>query len=245
MPSAFALIGSSWQFFRKQPLLRRVLAEMLFLPMALLLTLMEISQENSFVFRWVVTQTHATPLSVHALFFLFNIAFSLWLLWGMACVLVVGKRIIKSPAGRSRSSFAIVRREAARSVIPLFLTDILRDCITILWTFLFIVPGVIYRVRTAFFAVITVCEAREYRDALRTSDAAVRGHTFAVFWSLLILGASLLLPVWLILIAAFSVAERAGGFWPFAATILSGIPCAFAFMLYLLASVHLYKALKS
>ncbi len=114
-----------------------------------------------------------------------QIALSIITVWGIACVLLVGRKLVQSRAGRTRSSFGAVRREAAGYVARLFLTGILRDCITILWGLLLIVPGVIYAIRTAFYSVIIIDEETAYRDALKRSRAIVDGHTLLVFFAML------------------------------------------------------------
>jgi hypothetical protein len=245
VPSAFTLLGSSWQFFVRQPLLKRVLLEMLYLPTALLFIVIELGSESSMAFLWLQTQSGATPLSIHALLLLVNILFSLWLLWGIACVLVIGRRIIKNPAGRSRSSMSVVRREAFQYVLPLFLTDLLRDCITALWSLLLVLPGIIYRTRTAFFAIVTVCEGKEYRDALKGSATVVKGRTWMVFWQLVSLMLLVLIPAWVCTIAIFLVVDLPGSLGLPLVSFIAAIPLSIGFLFYQLATVHLYKALKS
>ncbi len=229
----------------KQPLLKRVLVEMLFVPIALLFIVIELGRANSNVFLWVQEQSGATPLSIHALLFLVNVALSLWILWGFACVLVVGRRIIKNPAGRSRSSVSIVRKEARKYVFSLFLTDILRDCGTVLWSILLVVPGIVYRTRTAFFAVVTICEGKEYRDALHGSSATVRGSTLGVLWRLIGLYLMLVIPAWIMTFFIFRIAQAYIEQAVFVAALLSAVPLSIAALFYQLSTVHLYKALKS
>jgi len=124
-----------------------------------------------------------------------QIAFSLFLIWGVACILLVGKRVLSANgAGRNRTSFRVVRKEARKYVLTLFFTGILRTCITILWTLLLIIPGIIYSLRTIFYHITIVCEGKEYRSALHKSISVVRGHTWKVFWYMLGLGFSLFVP---------------------------------------------------
>src|SRR3989338_701328 len=64
---------------------------------------------------------------------------SILVVWGTACILLVGKRLVQSKAGRARTSFATVRKDAATYVLPLLLTGILRACFTFFW----MLPGLI------------------------------------------------------------------------------------------------------
>lgn len=65
-------------------------------------------------------------------------------LWGVTCVLLVGRRMVTSRAGRSRTSFASVRREALRYILPLLGTSIIRWGMTFLWLLLYIVPVAVF-----------------------------------------------------------------------------------------------------
>lgn len=66
------------------------------------------------------------PIIAAVLFFTF---------WGQACTLIVAKRLVASPAGRTRTSFSAVRAQAKKYIGALFLTELLRSCITILYSF--------------------------------------------------------------------------------------------------------------
>lgn len=56
------------------------------------------------------------------------------LTWGVACTLVVGKRLLQAKSGRLRTSLKAVAGQARGLVAALLLTDILRGCIAMLWT---------------------------------------------------------------------------------------------------------------
>ncbi len=203
-----------------------------------------ITNEESYMYHLILKNTEMTPGALILLIILLNLALSLWFLWGTACVLLVGKRIIKSPAGRSRSSFKLVRKQAAKLIIPLFLTDILRDCFTLFWGILLIVPGIIYRVRTLFYAVIIACEKKEYRKALKQSKKIVKGHSWTVFWYMLGLGIVIFLPTTFLTLI---VDETINGFdsrLSPAADILNGAIFSIAVTIQLLATIILYKEIK-
>ncbi|MDD5751130.1 MAG: hypothetical protein PHS73_01255 [Candidatus Peribacteraceae bacterium] len=123
-----------------------------------------------------------------------GVLLSVIMLWGTACTVLVGRRLIQSKAGRSRSSFAALRREGAHYVLPLLLTGILRACLIILWGILFIIPGVIYGIRTVFYTFTVVLEEKGFRAALRRSQTIVRGRTWRIFWKLVVLALVLYLP---------------------------------------------------
>ena len=144
---------------------------------------------------------------VTVLILLVNILLSIVMLWGTACIVLIGKRLTQAKAGRSRSSFGTLRKQGAHFVLPLLLTGILRACITILWSLLFIIPGVIYGIRTVFYTFTVIFEEKNFRAALRQSADIVRGRTWGVLWIFLVLGMILYLPanlaLWLLEEPAF------------------------------------------
>lgn len=184
MPSPFALIGDAWEFARKQPALRWVGIWLIFLP------LLGIN-----VLSLLMPPLDAAPGNVALGFGLGIFLLSLLMLWGDACVLLIGKRLLASSAGRSRTSFSAVRDQATGFVLPLLITDIIRSGMTILWGLLLIVPGIIYSVRTVFAPVIIVAEGKAYRLALRRSQDVVRGRTGTTLLMLLGLAVTLFLPL--------------------------------------------------
>lgn len=207
--------------------------------------LSEFAGKNSASFQWMIYVTGLAPTPLIALLLLINIGIGLWILWGTACILLVGERIVKSPAGRNRSSFASVRRQGMHYVIPLFLTNILRDIFTLLWMLLLIIPGIIYKIRTSFYAVIIICEGKEYRESLQRSKELVHGHTWQVLWYFIVAGLLLFLPS--MALSGFLV-EAARTFDPRTvptAIVASGALLALSTMLFQLTTVQIYKALKS
>lgn len=177
---------------------------------------------------------------VVALSFLIMVTVLLLNLWGVGCTLVVGKRLVKSPAGRSRSSFPAVRAQGAQLVMPLLLTGILRFAATILWGLLLIIPGIVYAVRTSLYEPIIACESREYRGALARSKQIVRGKTWTVFLYLLGLTLGIYVPAFFLqaMIAALPVADAR---LDTAARILSGSIASLAQLIMILSTILLYR----
>lgn len=131
----FKLLSEAWSFLRKQPALFYVLLWLLIVP-AILLDAMDIYWPESDVESVRQIGMMGFVLAQIVLVFLF--------FWGYASVLLVGRRMVKSMAGRSRTSFRSVRRESMRIIIPLFFTSLLREIITIEWSFLAAIPAAIF-----------------------------------------------------------------------------------------------------
>lgn len=141
MPNLFTLIGNAWRFYRKQPALNAVVFWFLFLPLAALnvLTRMLMPPEGSTMGPdEYVGMMKDSPAAI-LVFLPAMLILSFIAIWGTACILLVGKRLIQSKAGRARTSFASVRKDAIPYVLPLFLTGILRACFTFFWA----LPGVL------------------------------------------------------------------------------------------------------
>lgn len=136
-----------------------------------------------------------TDIRPFLLMIVIHIALSLIIVWGIACVLVVGKRMIMSKAGRARTSFSVVRKEGGKYVVNLFLTGVLRDIFSFFWVLLLIIPGIIYSLRTVFYHIVIVCEDTGYRPALLRSKEIVKGHTWTVLWYFLGLSLVIFLPI--------------------------------------------------
>lgn len=197
MNNVFTTIGTSWDFYKSQSVLRAVLFWLLMIPLALLLATGDIFVEEALLREYTMESVLEGSRSAMPLIgFLFvQIALGIVMLWGIACVLLVGKRLMQTRAGRTRTSFSIVRKEAGRFVGNLFLTDILRTCFIFFWSLLLIVPGIIYFVRTFFFAIAIVCEGKGYRDALTQSKNVVKGHTLTALLHLAGLAGAIFLPL--------------------------------------------------
>ena len=154
MPSVLSLIRASWIFYRKQPVLNWVLVWFLIVPQVVMNMLSRLSKGTSYPFLHGLPDRDLTVLLVLPGFLLLTLI----IIWGVACVLVVCRRIIQSRAGRARTSFATLRKEAAPYILPLLFTSILRSCFTLFWAILLIVPGVIYSIRTIFYSIVIVAE---------------------------------------------------------------------------------------
>jgi len=73
------------------------------------------------------------------LFLLGQLILGAVLLWGTACILSIGKRLLQAKSGRTRSSFKTVRTQASSTFLPLLLTGILRTILTVLCSILLVV----------------------------------------------------------------------------------------------------------
>lgn len=188
MPSVFTLIGNAWAFSKKQPILVQAALWLIFVPM------IGINELSSFLAdpSLKMDAANGAPVLLSALCIF---ALSVVLVWGIACVLLIGSRQLGSNSGRSRTSFKAVRTEARSFLIPLILTGILRNILTFFWALLLIVPGIIYSVRTAFYSIILIQEGISYRPALQQSKNIVKGHTWSLFLKLFLLGLILYTPI--------------------------------------------------
>jgi uncharacterized membrane protein len=233
LSSPFALIGSAWEFAGKQPALKHVGVWLVFLPLAGIQVLLRFLPEDP-------TTGDGRVLLAMALAILL---LSLLMLWGDACVLVVGKRLLSSNAGRTRTSFRAVRAQARGFVLPLLITDILRTGMTILWSLLLVIPGVIYSIRTVFAAIVIVAEGKAYRPALRRSMDVVRGRTFAAFLSLLGLSITLFLPIQALSLAAELMIEDMHPGYGVAADVIVSACHSVSIVVHGLAMILLYGEL--
>ncbi|PIQ75756.1 hypothetical protein COU78_00090 [Candidatus Peregrinibacteria bacterium CG10_big_fil_rev_8_21_14_0_10_49_24] len=197
MNNVFTVIGTSWDFYKSQSVLRAVLFWLLMIPLTLLLATGDIFVEETLSRDYTMAGILEGSQSAMPLigFLFIQVALGIVMLWGIACVLLVGKRLMQTRAGRTRTSFSIVRKEAGHFVGNLFLTDILRTCFTFFWSLLLIVPGIIYFVRTFFYAIAIVCEGKGYREALRHSKDVVQGHTTVALLHLAGTAGAIFLPL--------------------------------------------------
>lgn len=232
MPNLFSIIGESWDFCRKQPALTHVILWLMFIP-GLFLSMLADAEDRYSV---LLNQNPEAWLIV----ILGTIAFSLLLTWGSVCVLSVGKRLLQAKSGRTRTSFKTVRSQAAGRFMPFILTSILRGAFTIFWTLLLIVPGLIYATRTAFYAVIVVCEGMSYREALKQSKNVVSGKFWSVLWSVLGLQLLTMAPAQLLGIGFGVMSHDAPVTIVLAASTATSIVFAFATTLNLLSMIQIY-----
>ena len=236
MPNLFTIIGESWSFWRKQQAAMHVTMLFLFLPM-LGMSLLDATAER-------LEKTMDVPPELQIVFALTVILLSLALLWGDACTLSVGKRLLQAKSGRARTSFKTVRSQASGVFLPYLLTYILRLITTLLWSLLLIVPGIVYAIRTAFFPIIVVCEGEAYRPALRRSMDLVNGQFWQVFWTLLGLSALILFPAEIIDNIFKEIVKNAPMQVVFAASVAGSIINSVALAIYLFSLIQAYGHFK-
>lgn len=191
MPNAFALINESWSFSRKQPVLLQVGFWLLFVPM-LVMNLLSSYLKTA---EQTITNENIGPITLAILSIL---ALTVIVMWGTACLFVVGGRLLAAKSGRNRTSFKAVRTEAMKAIIPLLLTNILRGIFTLLWTILLIIPGIIYALNTAFYGVTVVLEGVGYRAALKRSNTLMKGKKASIYTTIILLSILLFLPSYLV-----------------------------------------------
>lgn len=184
-----ALLRSAWIEYRRQPVLNEAVLWLIVLPLfgtSIIGRLSGISGDP----YW---QGYEAPEEARWPMFGLIILLNVFIIWGTAVVLV-------STRDRSKSyTFSDARAAAAPLIGPLFLTIVLRLCLTALWTLVLIVPGVLYSLRTVLAEPIVALEGVSYRPALERSIALIKGRTTHVAW--LLVGASLALffPIGLLL----------------------------------------------
>lgn len=230
-------------FAYKQPALKGVGLWFFLIPGALmnmLSTVSEWNKETGFMGLIEAQQNILTVILTIAILLLAVI-----MLWGESCVLLVGKKLVHSRAGRNRTSLVAVAREGRSFIVPLLLTGILRLCIGLLWSLLLIIPGIIYAIRTAFYMIAIVAEDTAYRAALQQSISIVRGHTWQMCWRLAVILIVLYGPPNLLSLLGYQSVE---GMHDAAILFMDGIDAALnapATIIALLSSVALYDELKS
>ncbi len=133
--SPFRLAAESWAFLQSQPALFSVLFWFLILPVVLLDLLTE---------YWPQSEVISIQQIGDMGYILATLIFTVVAFWGLACVLLVGRRQVLSRAGRSRTSFRSVRKESVRLIFPLFFTSLLRGVITIEWSLIAILPATLF-----------------------------------------------------------------------------------------------------
>lgn len=232
IPRLLPLIGSSWDFCRKQQAVAHVLTWFLFLPMLGSSLLTDVELRNK--------QVLEDQPELQILLVLAYIVLSLTIMWGSVCMLTIGKRLLQAKSGRSRSSFKVVRTQAGKLFIPYVLTTILRSIFLLLWTLLLIIPGLIYAVRTVFYPVIVVCEDTPYRAALARSKSVVQGKFWAVAGTVVGLALLTLIPAQ-ILAGMFGImAKDAPAGIMLAGGVASSIIIALSLTVYLLSLIQAY-----
>lgn len=147
MPSVITVLKESYAFYRKHSVLNQIMLWLLALPIAAML----IGDEFIAPFTQGATLSDVIRGNARGVFviakFLFGIALTIVIVWGNASVLTVAKRIVKSQAGRARTSFGSVRKEAKRIIWPLIFTEVLRSALILLLT----IPALIALLVTIIF----------------------------------------------------------------------------------------------
>lgn len=246
MLNVFAIIGSAWDFYRKQPVLNSVLLWLILLPMTALMGLGYLQETHPYFsdanMQLIASGQGAASLLVMVIFL--NMVLSIIVLWGIACVLLVAKKLVSTKAGRSRSSFRVVRKQASGYVANLFLTGILRSCFTFLWALLLIVPGIIYSIRTFFYHIVIVCEDEQYRTALNRSKVIVTGRTLQTLLYVIGLGLVIFILPFIgsgvLLVAAELFDKRL----VLPAYVITSALWSFGTLIFTLSSVILYSELQ-
>lgn len=240
MFSPFPLLRTAWEFYRKQPVLNQVMLWLLFLPLLGLQVaghLLGPPAENP----WPALNP-GPGLSL--LLWLAGLLLGVTVTWGYASVLLIGKRLIKSPAGRSRTSFKAVRSQSLQFVMPLILTNLLHALCMLLGLVLLVIPGVVFAVRTGFYPVALVAEKKLYLSALRRSNAVVRGRTLQIFASMLLLGLVTFLPAGLVTGLAATIMGAVDGRLLAIADAVEAAAFSFAVTLHALATIEMYAHLR-
>jgi uncharacterized membrane protein len=234
--TALPLIRSSWEFFRKQPALLSVGAWFLFLPMLASNALTAVIDGD------LIPQTMA--VEGHIAIIILILLLNLLTIWGHCCVLVTGKRMLQTKAGRSRTSFRATASQAKPFIIPFILTNLLRGCMILLWAILLIVPGIVYAVRTVFAPVVVVGENVAYRAALQRSKDAVKGNGWRIFGDLVLLIAILfIIPMMVITVAALPLPMTS--VWQAAVSVVSNAWIAVASILINLCLIQMYEKVRA
>ncbi len=132
MPSrlpTLSLLGQAWAFYRKNAVFNAILLWLAVIPLTAVQVLGPL----------LAPEEPRLKLAFDIALLVFQVFL---LAWSSAAVLLVGKRMIQNRAGRSRTSLRSVVQESAPSVLPLLLTGLLRACIVLQYSLLFILPAI-------------------------------------------------------------------------------------------------------
>ena len=245
LPSPIILLQQSWQFYRKHAVFNAVVFWLLAVPFWILNVLQSVSFGNGSIDTAPYPPLLSTDDPVTLLLIILAILLlTLVTTWGTASVLFVGKRLVTSRAGRTRTSFKAVRMEGLHLILPLLFTMILRSCFILLWGILFIIPGIIYAIRTALYQAVIVCEDRSSRSSLRESKILTKGHFWEVTTHLIVFVIALFGPAMLLDLLFAVASDRIDGRLIFIGDVVGSVVFAYATMLFLLSIIALYSALK-
>jgi uncharacterized membrane protein len=129
-----SLIRDAWKFYRKQPALNTVLLCLLILPSVLSDLFLQHGMASA-----AIPDAAGRTIAQASVFLLLTLV----TYWGMTGILLVGRRMIQQRAGRGRTSFKAVCKQARPFVMPLFFTSVLRTCFTFYWSLLFVLPALL------------------------------------------------------------------------------------------------------
>ncbi len=195
MPSVLSLIHGSWNLFCKHHLLRRAWLWLILLPM-LVNSLLQFAQlgaspsANPLVSEEFLIRSAVDPV----LLALSTVLLRTIGIFGSTCVLEIGVALLHPRRAAEHATFPSVLRRGAVDFFSVVITSVLRFVIASLWALLLIVPGIIYLLRTVFYAIVVVDEGAFGLDALRRSAQLTRGRVLRTWGTILPLGALLLGP---------------------------------------------------
>lgn len=220
MMSFLAPLSSAWHSYRKQRLLWWVTLLLLFPS----LTIGDLIQ-NFFLQRALL------PLTLVILFVTIGLH-----VWGQACVLIIGK---------DRRSFRTLLRTARPLIVPLLLTSLLRQCLTLLWGILLILPGILYSIRTTLFDAVIAIEDQQYRPALRRSAFIVRNNMWRTLGTTIAIYLLFFLPTYLFEMLQYLLPPLLPGIllWKICLMIAKNLLLAGSIALSLLTHIALYREL--
>lgn len=247
MLSPFAIIGNAWSFYKKQPVLNEIAFWLMFLPVATIDALGGLAgtayAQDFMMNTEALSQMTAMEVAVAIPIFVFIVYFYIW---GQASVLIVAKRLVSSPAGRTRTSFKAVRKQAKKYIATLFLTELLRTAITLLLMLLLIVPGIIYSIRTVFYDIMMIEKGKVGygRPMLKRSISVVKGHTWSVLWRAVVISLCIFAPVALVQAGIMSSLVVMDARLETLGLVLADAVEAFGSMIFVVSLVALYANLK-
>lgn len=242
MRLALSLIGQALVFSRKHPLLHTLALWLLVIPgMAMSVLLRLLTAHRDVLFPPAIRESGIGSIGIEVLLqILVIVVGGILIFWGIGCVLCLAKLAVQARLQKKDPSFQKVLDQGKSILLPLLLTELLQECIIILWGFLFIIPGIVVLIRTALVPVIVAFENIAFRPALRRSRELVLGHTLNVGWTLLWLWLLLFLPVFLVSEAIANVAESTSPQFLFAIDLLENGLMAVSMVFQNLCLVFLY-----
>lgn len=199
MPTIRSLLASAWMEYRRHPVLNEAVLWLIALPTFGIAMAERLGGFSGDPYWTDYVAPAGARLPLIALILALNIV----IVWGMAATLVVAR-------GDKHKTFDAIRAQAAPLILPILLTEILRLCLTFLWTLALIVPGILYSIRTMLIEPIVAAEGIAYRPALKRSIALVKGRTGQVAWLLIGSSLALFVPIGVMLgmvEAMFSLAD--------------------------------------